>query len=49
MNETYLYLWLAGLGVLAGSLLKMVPRSGPVAAALNLIPAIGWLVGAGGT
>ncbi len=49
MNETYLYLWLSGLGVLGGSLLKIAPRSGPVAVALNLIPAIGWLVGAGGT
>jgi hypothetical protein len=42
-------LWLTALGIFGGSLLKLTPRSAIAAAALNLIPAIGWLVGAGGT
>ncbi len=42
-------LWLSAVGILAGSLLRLMPRNAIIALALNLIPALGWLLGAGGT
>ena len=49
MNDIKLHLWLSAVGVLVGSVLRMTPRSAIAAAALNLIPAVGWYVGAGAT
>ncbi len=48
MNQSAIYLYFSAVGVLAGSVFKLTPRSAIAAAALNLIPAIGWYLGASG-